>query len=355
MPVIGHDSTVRCLQTTLEQQRVHNAYLFVGIDGIGKRTLARWFAEQLLYVPKRRQLPLDGHPDFYTLEPLDTETGKRGVVKMEAVQSLISYLRQQPLVSTRSVILLDQADTFTHSAANALLKTLEEPRKAVLLLTTDQPDAVVTTVRSRCQTLYLSPLTTSECRTVLAPHVTDPPAAFVEWSPGQPGTILQHCRQLNALEPVRAALQQGITAAHECLGLAQSLKELTQTQQVWLLQWWQRSLVDQPHQLAHCDQAIAQLQQHVQPELVWDIFLLALSQQGSVALTLPAPVTLHTPVAVTAPVDIETTPAVKSRQTRQSNGSKKTKSNVETITPPTVEPTTETPPALKQLSLFAKR
>jgi DNA polymerase-3 subunit delta' len=361
MKPIGHALSVQLLQNALDQERIHNAYLFVGSQGVGKRTLARWLAEQLLYLPDKRHLPLDRHPDFYTLEPLDTETGKRAVIKVDAVQSLIRYLRQQPLVSSRSVILIDQADTLTVSAANALLKTLEEPRKAVLLLTTDQLDAVVTTIRSRCQTLYLQTLSESECQAVLAPYVTPAPTELVALAPGQPGQILQHCRMVNALAPLSSVLAQGVRSPHECLGLAQSLKALTQTQQMWLLQWWQRSLFDQPHLLECFDHAIAQLQQSVQPELAWDVLLLQLNRNGVWAVDLPEPVSLHEPILVIAEEAVERTKLAKSHQTRKSNGSKKTKS-IATVRPADVEQTTATldvqtpqPPALKQLTLFPKR
>jgi len=363
MKPIGHALTLQLLQKALEEQRIHNSYLFVGSDGIGKRTLARWFAERLLYVRGKRQLPLNGHPDFYTLAPLDTETALRGTVKIEAVQALIGYLRQQPLISTRSVILLDQADALTTSAANALLKTLEEPRKAVLLLTTDQPEKVPTTIRSRCQIYYLQTLSESECRAVLAPFVSQVPATLMALAPGQPGQILQHSRIVNSLEAVRAALQQGCHAPHECLGLSQSLKPLTQTQQVWLLQWWQRSLFDQPHLLERFDQSITQLQQHVQPQLVWDVLLLQLRDHGVLTLDLPAAVDLQSPIPVTAPLEVEpdvARPTAKSSQTRKSNGSTKTKSKPtiaatpEDSTEAVVEPV-KTATGVKQHSLFAKR
>ena len=358
---IGHALSVQLLQRALDQQRIHNAYLFVGSQGVGKRTLARWFAEKLLYLPSKQHLSLDGHPDFYTLEPLDTETGKRGTVKIDAVQSLISNLRQQPLLSSRSVILLDQADAMTVSAANALLKTLEEPRKAVLLLTTDRPDAVVTTIHSRCQTYYLQPLSEAECRAVLAPYVTQVPTTLLALAPGQPGQILQHCRVVNSLESVRAALQQGVHSPHECLGLSQSLKPLTQRQQVWLLQWWQRSLFDQPHLWQSFDQAIAQLEQHVKPALVWDVLLLRLRDHGVLTLALPEPVDLQDVVPVTAPLELEPDidlPKAKSRRTRKSNGLEKTKDTDTVIaaqdsTEPVAEPV-KPPTGIMQHSLFAK-
>jgi len=179
-------------------------------------------------------------------------------------------------------------------------------------------------------------------------------------APGQPGQILQHCRLVNSLETVRAALQQGVQSPHECLGLAQSLKTLTQTQQVWLLQWWQRSLFDQPHLLERFDQSITQLQQHVQPQLVWDVLLLHLHSHGVRALDLPEPTDLQEPTTVPV-VEVEADvvqPTAKSRQTRKSNGSTKTESKPALTAAPDSTPTAVEPvkPAtgMKQYSLFSK-
>jgi len=361
--IIGHQLTTGALQKALKQDKIHNAYLFVGKNGIGKRTLARWFAEQLLYAPRQRRLPLDGHPDFYTLAPLEA-TGKRETVKLAAVQSLISYLRQQPLMSHRNVILIDQADALTNSAANALLKTLEEPRKAVLLLTTEDLEAVPVTVRSRCQVYYLEPLSASECQTVLNPFVVDVPPAIVALAPGQPGAVLEHCRLVNALEPVRAALSAGFQAPHSCLALAKELKLLTtRHQQLWLLQWWQRSLVEQSQSyLLMCDQAIKQLGQNVQPELVWDVLLCQLSAAGINSLDLPAPVALLERPTAKAIVETETPSSAKSRQTRRSSGTKTQRTGRPTnpateagtaVTPPTAAPSSTG--GIQQRSLFTKR
>lgn len=358
---IGHKFSVQLLQAALDQSRVHNGYLLVGPKGIGKRTVARWFAEQLLRTPKKQSLPLDGHPDFYTLEPLEEETGKRSMVKLEAVQSLLGYLRQQPLVSSRSVVLIDQADSLTISAANALLKTLEEPRKAVLLLTTERPDKLLTTIGSRCQTLYLELLTEPACRAVLTPYVSDVPPELLALSPGQPGVILQSCRTVNALAVVKDELQQGAKTAHACLALAQKLKVLTQTQQLWLLQWWQQTAKQTPH-LAAFDQAIAQLSAHVQAELVWDALLLQLCEQGAATLGLPASASLHEPVQPATPESPTKPTKAKSRQTPKSDGSKPKGGTVtQTLTDQSKEPTATTAAAptttteLKQLSLFKRQ
>lgn len=149
--------------------RLSHAYLFYGEKGVGKRTLAAHFAQMILCTgpqprpcgdcPSCRKFLTGNHPDFYRYE------GKSGAnsIHIETVRELRADVYIRPNDGEYKVYLVPDAEDMTISAANALLKVLEEPPSyAVFLLTASHPDRVPLTVRSRCVRLEVYPLTYQE-------------------------------------------------------------------------------------------------------------------------------------------------------------------------------------------------
>ena len=145
------------LLNQIAQQRLPHALLFTGVEGVGKEHLMLWLARYLLChqplpnascgVCKSCQLLEAGtHPDLLLLE---TEKSSIGVdIVRKAIQALSETAHQQGA----RVVVINQADTMTESAANALLKTLEEPGKqSFLLLDASQAGSLMPTIISRCQ------------------------------------------------------------------------------------------------------------------------------------------------------------------------------------------------------------
>jgi DNA polymerase-3 subunit delta' len=143
------------------------AYCFVGPDQVGKRTLARYLAVQLLKVNEKQ---LDTHPDFYYLNREENE--KTGRLKKDISISQARLLKER--VSNKSwlggyrVIIIDEAELLNKESANALLKVLEDSKEKIVffLLTTDD-QALLSTVRSRCQIFYLFLLSEQKMITAL--------------------------------------------------------------------------------------------------------------------------------------------------------------------------------------------
>jgi DNA polymerase-3 subunit delta' len=128
--------------------RLGHAYLVFGPTGAGKRALARALAADLL-----GHVRADGsHPDLLVLAPLE---GKREI-GIDLVRAATEELALAPLEAPGRVAIVEGADLLGEEAANALLKTLEEPPPGTtLLLTTSRPEAVLPTIRSRCMGLRL--------------------------------------------------------------------------------------------------------------------------------------------------------------------------------------------------------
>ncbi|QJP10073.1 DNA polymerase III subunit delta' [Pseudomonas multiresinivorans] len=145
-------------QQLSSRPRHAHAYLLHGPAGIGKRVLAENLVHFLLCQRpaagkacgqcKACQLLAAGtHPDFFLLEPEEPEKP----IRVDQVRELVGFVVQTAQLGGRKVVLLEPAEAMNLNAANALLKSLEEPSgDTVLLLISHQPSRLLPTIKSRC-------------------------------------------------------------------------------------------------------------------------------------------------------------------------------------------------------------
>jgi DNA polymerase-3 subunit delta' len=154
--IIGHERQKDILRRALSGGRLAHAYLFAGPEGVGKRLMALAVARALFCEERTgcgecaacRKLDHRNHPDLHVLEPDGNS------IKIEQVRTIQRDLSLRPVEGRRKVCLIEAADAMTTGAANALLKTLEEPRgDTLLILLSSQPQRLLETIRSRCQIL----------------------------------------------------------------------------------------------------------------------------------------------------------------------------------------------------------
>ena len=179
--VIGHQIQIEMLHEAVRRQRLPHALLFAGPSGIGKQIVARLLAKALLCVQNSetdlqacetcgscRSFDAGTHPDCLTVSkpegkailPIALIAGEGD----ERGRSGLCYdLSLRPMLSRRKIAIVDDADCMNAEAANAFLKTLEEPTPdTVIIMISSQPDALLPTIRSRCQMLRFRPLKSSE-------------------------------------------------------------------------------------------------------------------------------------------------------------------------------------------------
>ncbi len=179
-PIFGHHWAVDLLDRGLRAGRLPHALLLAGPSQIGKRTLATALAAALICPAAEKpcgqcracRLAAQGvHPDVRLVAADDSGSGRDGVLKIDQIRELQREASLAPMEARHKVFVLRELERANLPAANALLKTLEEPpAHTVLILTSARPHALLPTIISRCQVLPLRGLAQREVSDALASH-----------------------------------------------------------------------------------------------------------------------------------------------------------------------------------------
>jgi DNA polymerase-3 subunit delta' len=175
--LFGQDGCERVLLEAFASGRMHHAWLLAGRQGVGKATLAYRLAKHVLASPNERQLGNGlavsphtaaarqvtalSHPGLLVLRrPVDPRTRRFAMsIPVDEVRRLKSFLGLTGGDAAWRVVIVDSADELNSNAANALLKSLEEPPlRALFLLISREPNSILPTIRSRCRRLDCAPL-----------------------------------------------------------------------------------------------------------------------------------------------------------------------------------------------------
>lgn len=200
--IIGNAEVLRLLQRSLAVGEVSHAYLFYGPPGVGKRTVARKFGAALVSGGDERaedRARRGLHPDLQEIEPegIFTTIGQ--------VREVVRQAASRPFEGARRVFIL-QADTLNVQAANALLKTLEEPEgRAVFLLLAASREGVLPTIVSRARTVRFNPVPVAEVAEFLREQGDNNPELAAALGRGNVGLSLRYARE-NEMWELREAV-----------------------------------------------------------------------------------------------------------------------------------------------------
>jgi len=246
------------------------------------------------------------HPDLLWVEPTYMNQGKRlstkeaeeaGLkrkappqIRLEQVREISEFLSRPPLEAARSVVVLEQAETMGEGAANGLLKTLEEPGKAALILIAPTVEVLLPTLISRCQKIQFSRLNPQAMGQVLQQ------AGFAEilshsevmgMAQGSPGEAIAIWQQLQLIpDDLLQKVKQLPQNLRSALELAKEIDKTLDTEsQLWLIDYlqhcyWQQFLAGgiSRSPLEPLEKARQYLLNYVQPRLVWECTLMGICQ-----------------------------------------------------------------------------
>jgi DNA polymerase-3 subunit delta' len=220
----------RAFQEAMDRGRLHHAWLLTGPEGVGKATFAFRAARRLLGAspdpsfgllgsspdhPVSRQVAARSHPDLLVLER-EVEGGKpRKVIPVDEARRLPEFFSKSPSSAPFRVAIVDAVDDMNANAANALLKTLEEPpERGVLFLVSHSPGGLLPTIRSRCRRLRFSAWSESEAADFVSARTDANAEAAIRlarMAAGAPGRALElYSRKALAADDAAHELLRGL-------------------------------------------------------------------------------------------------------------------------------------------------
>ncbi|MEM9264225.1 MAG: DNA polymerase III subunit delta' [Cyanobacteria bacterium P01_F01_bin.13] len=303
--IIGQPQAVNLLVQAVSKQRIAPGYLFVGPAGVGRALVATAFATMLLSGSHespdnlKRRIQSRNHPDLLWVEPTYLHQGKlltvaeaqaagikrrgRPQVRLEQIRDIARFLSRPPLEAARAVVVIEAAELIAEAAANGLLKTLEEPGQATLVLIAPDQQALLPTLLSRCQTIPFRRLGPADLAQVLTQsgygEILDYPE-ILGLAQGSPGSAIASWQQLQTIPPeLLQQINQPIPNLRNALELARQITQTLEPEsQLWLLDYLQQSRWHrgQGQGMEQLELARKQILRYVQPRLVWEVTLMNL-------------------------------------------------------------------------------
>ena len=272
----GQERALALLAKNAASGRLPHAFLFRGPRGVGKRSTAMAFARFLLCrepadndacgrCPACHRFAAATHPDIQTVAP------RTAAIKIEQIREMQRSLAFPPLEGSLRVTVIIRAQTMAAPAANALLKTLEEPPEGnLLILTAEENEPILPTIVSRCQVVPFASLDDRAVREIIqagAEEEEPGSASLARLAAGSPGLAakLGNSRMTGLLEEVTGAIarQEGtgrmIALAGECAKLKDDLPLFLQGLYAWAadLAWHACGLGERAALLSEAEQALA--------------------------------------------------------------------------------------------------
>ena len=310
--IYGQDLAIEILKSAISKQQLAPAYLFSGPEGVGRKKTAKVFINAIFdknldneFIKKK--IESNNHPDLLWVEPSYLVQGKsisQGKARLEnismksppqirlnQIKDIIEFLGKKPFESDRSIVIIEDIERINESASNALLKTLEDTNTGLFILITQRPEKLLSTIRSRCQTVPFIRLNDKDVNQIIHElevlHDKDEIPnekikELINFSHGSPGKYLINLQSwLGISNSLRQKLKFKLNNKIELLKLAKEITdELNIEQQLWLIDFeqninWERErnsdLVNKLEELRK------QLLNYVQPRLAWEVTLLELN------------------------------------------------------------------------------
>ena len=290
--IIGQNLAVSLLKGAITHNRIVPAYLFAGAEGVGKSLAAKCFIAEIFNIQN-----LANCPDILWVEPTylhqkqllsESEIAASGglrkspsQIRIEQIREITQFLATSPLIAPYKIVVVENAERMPRTAANALLKTLEEPISGTIILISSQPQRLLATITSRCQLIPFQRLNNAQMTTVLEnvgrSEILNHPNV-IQFAGGSPGIAITYHDQLQSIP--QSILQQLIQPPSNlltALSIAKDIEvQLDFHQQLWLIDYlqhcWKEFLSDH-NWLLKLEDAKNSMLKMASPRLVWEVLL----------------------------------------------------------------------------------
>ena len=311
--LIGQNIAISLLSAILKYKKFAPAYLFAGPDGVGRSIAARRFLEGMItdgvaFMRERKRIEKLNHPDILWIEPSYMHQGKLipqsitkeasinkkspPLIRLEQIRDIKKFLSKQPIEAKLHMVVIEEAERMNEAAANALLKTLEEPQNGVLILICQRPENLLSTIRSRCQIIPFTKLHSNDLEKIYSKIQINEEIEFsvivnnqelFNLANGSPGALIDNINTWNELpQELLSRLKVLPRKPIDALSLARDLIEtLDIEQQLWLINWLQQYIWNKHRDgtaIKILESLRRQLVSFVQPRLAWEVALLKLSE-----------------------------------------------------------------------------
>ena len=176
--LVGNENNKYILKETITKGNILHSYMFFGNEGIGKKIFALEFAKMILCENQKNspcekcksciEFDSNNNPDFFFIEPDGNS------IKIDQIRNMQKGMLEKPIISSKKVYIINNAETMTKEAQNCLLKTLEEPQEyVVIILIVSDENSMLSTIKSRCTKIFFEKISDENLKTYIKEKIGD--------------------------------------------------------------------------------------------------------------------------------------------------------------------------------------
>lgn len=207
--LVGNENNKHILNETITKGNILHSYMFFGTEGIGKKLFALEFAKMILCENQKNspcekcksciEFNSNNNPDFFFIEPDGNS------IKIDQIRNMQKGILEKPIISSKKVYIINNAETMTKEAQNCLLKTLEEPQEyVVIILIVSNENNMLTTIKSRCIKIFFDKISDISLKTYIKEKIGDVhfEESMIKLSEGSIGKAIEISKKQEILKKV---------------------------------------------------------------------------------------------------------------------------------------------------------
>ena len=207
--LVGNENNKYILKETITKGNILHSYMFFGTEGIGKKLFALEFAKMILCENQKNspcekcksciEFNSNNNPDFFFIEPDGNS------VKIDQIRNMQKCILEKPIISSKKVYIINNAETMTKEAQNCLLKTLEEPQEyVVIILIVSDENSMLPTIKSRCTKIFFEKISDENLKTYIKEKIGDVhfEESMIKLSEGSIGKCIEISKKQEILKKI---------------------------------------------------------------------------------------------------------------------------------------------------------